>query len=107
MALHLYRISQEAIQNAIRHGGAKRVRIELAAADNGICMYIENDGKPLPEARNRSGQEAERLEGGGLGLKLIDYRVEMLGGEWQIVNGAPSGGVRLSIHIPMNGGGLQ
>ncbi|HOY67543.1 MAG TPA: PAS domain-containing protein [Candidatus Ozemobacteraceae bacterium] len=106
-ALHLYRITQEAIQNAIRHGGAKRVRIELATADNGIQMYIDNDGKPLPRAGEPDGRKEDVSRSHGLGLKLIDYRVDMLGGEWHIGNVAPSGGVRLAIRIPTNGEGLQ
>ncbi len=97
-ALHLYRISQEAIQNAVRHGGAKNININLRGESADLWMQIENDGSPLnPEKCETDGR---RLPSSGIGLKLIDYRVGMLGGTWKIAS-LGERGVRLTISAPI------
>ena len=112
-ALHLYRISQEAIQNGIRHGGAKKVAIKLSADPRHLTLVVENDGRRLPASvapgkkpgtRSRGAAPREGEES-GIGLKLINYRADLLGGSWNIANGSQGRGVRLSLHIPLAGTG--
>ena len=74
----LYRIAQEAIHNAIKHGGAKNVTVTLTASDDRCTLAIANDGFPFPE-------EAVRSE--GLGLRIMKYRAGMLGGSLTIDSG--------------------
>lgn len=97
-ALHLYRISQEAIQNAVRHGGARSIKINLSADSDKICMRIENDGRPL--SRENCDADGREVSRNGIGLKLIDYRVGMLGGDWNMANLGDTG-VRLTVSAPM------
>ncbi len=84
-ALHIYRISQEAIQNAIRHGKAKAITISVVEKSDRIVLRIVNDGKPFKN-RKKNKQVKSSEPGSGLGLRLIDYRVSLLGGKWKIGN---------------------
>jgi signal transduction histidine kinase len=68
----LYRIAQEAISNAIRHGKAKRLGINLADRGGVITLTIEDDGTGLPE----NWQKAQ-----GLGTRIMVHRAGMIGGE--------------------------
>ena len=53
VSTHLYRIAQEAITNAVRHGKAGQIDIGLAGVDGGIILTVTDDGIGLPEnARN-------------------------------------------------------
>lgn len=106
-ALHIFRITQEAIQNAIRHGHATRICISINEDKEHINLNIENDGRPMPAKACEPDKKPAHEAGSGLGLKLIDYRIGMLGGTWQIANIEDGAGVKLSIRAPMNGDSLQ
>lgn len=70
-ATHLYRIAQEAVTNAIRHGDAKQILLELSANRDGASLVIENDGRNFP---------AKLPKNRGIGLQVMSYRAEMIGG---------------------------
>jgi len=86
VATHLYRIAQEAVTNAIRHGETSRIVLELTAARNRGMLTIENNGRDFP---------AERPTGEGMGLKVMRYRAEMIGAVLDI-GPAPTGGTRVT-----------
>jgi signal transduction histidine kinase len=85
MATHLYRITQEAITNAIKHGKAKNIRIELACNANETVLMIENDGLDFPE-------EFE-ARGTGMGLQIMDHRADIIGASLDIRKAAKDGTV--------------
>lgn len=70
-ATQLYRIAQEAVSNAIKHGRARRISISLKEAGNRNVLVIKDNGvglpRPLPEKR-------------GMGLQIMQYRAGMIGG---------------------------
>jgi signal transduction histidine kinase len=68
----LYRIAQEAISNAIRHGKARRVGISLSERGGAVTLAIEDDGTGLPEGWQK---------GQGLGTRIMAHRAGMIGGE--------------------------
>jgi signal transduction histidine kinase len=71
IAVHLYRIAQEAISNAVRHGHAKHVRIELTTrADGELRMAINDDGKGMPKPE---------IATVGMGLRIMQYRANVIG----------------------------
>jgi signal transduction histidine kinase len=89
MATHLYRIAQEAVQNATKHANASRILISLQQQGDSICLSIidngvENDG-------------AERNLGAGLGI--MKYRASMAGGGLEIQRN-PLGGTIVSCNCP-------
>ena len=66
----LYRITQEAITNAIRHGKARRLGISLSERDGMITLTVEDDGIGLPETWQK---------GQGLGTRIMAHRAAMIG----------------------------
>src|SRR5206468_2142323 len=77
IADHLYRIAQEATGNAIKHGKAKRVRIQLASAHTaGLSLAILDNGVGLNMASPRAD--------GGMGLKIMKYRADAIGADFRI-----------------------
>ncbi len=82
MIVHVYRIAQEAVSNAVRHGKATSVRIALATNPKGVVMRVEDNGQGLPE-------ESKRPE--GIGMHVMKYRARVLGGTFNIENLLPHG----------------
>jgi signal transduction histidine kinase len=71
-----YRIAQEAIANATRHGKAKRVAIDLAVSNGLTTLRIEDDGTGIDQTNGHDKQ--------GLGLNLMRYRARQNGGDLHI-----------------------
>jgi signal transduction histidine kinase len=90
VATHLYRIAQEAVRNALRHGKAKRIGISLFERDGFVKLAVEDDGVGLPETMGESK---------GLGVRIMAYRAGMLGGTFAI-EPAPTGGTIVVCTIP-------
>ena len=88
-ATHLYRIAQEAFTNAIRHGRVTQVTIELATAEGTLTLSVQDNGRGFDE-RNASNN--------GMGMKLMRYRAQMLGGDVTIANNK-GGGVDRPLHL--------
>jgi signal transduction histidine kinase len=80
-AAHLYRIAQEATTNAVRHGRARRIGIELARQSEQVMLTIEDDGIGLNE-------EAQRGRQPGLGLRIMAHRASMIGASFDVRRGA-------------------
>jgi two-component system CheB/CheR fusion protein len=74
VALHLYRVAQEAVTNAVKHSGAKNILITLDRNKTHTCVSVQDDGKGL----------VVRKRGKGLGLHMMRYRANALGGELKI-----------------------
>ncbi len=83
VATHLYRITQEAITNAIKHGKAKIIRIELFHEKDKSILTIKNDGLDFPE-------EFE-ARGSGMGLQIMDHRADIIGASFDIHKAAEGG----------------
>jgi signal transduction histidine kinase len=92
-AIHLYRIAQEGIQNAIRHGKARRVIISFIAKNTRVELTVRDDGKGLPK------QSEQR---NGMGLKVMDYRARVIGAALS-VGPANGGGTLLTCSLRIAG----
>lgn len=89
-ATHLYRIAQEAVNNALKHGRAKAIHITLAEGCEGLVLAVENNGRVFPKA-NR--------EQHGMGLSVMRYRADMIDATLSIESGECKG-VRVVCHLP-------
>jgi signal transduction histidine kinase/CheY-like chemotaxis protein len=89
-ALHLYRITQEALHNATRHGKARRIEVVLDSGPNGRRLAIEDNGQ---------GFDPGLPQGPGVGLRLMQYRAAMIGGNLSIES-QPQGGTRVECVFP-------
>jgi PAS domain S-box-containing protein len=87
-ATHLYRIAQEAVSNAVRHGKASRVELRLRAGEDGVSLWIVDDGVGLPQDAGGAGQ---RMKPEGIGLQTMAYRARMIGGALDVRPGAGRG----------------
>lgn len=90
MAMHLYRIAQEALSNALRHACGKKVLITLLQNKDTLTLRIEDDGGGL-----RSGQTDSK----GMGLKTMQYRARSIGGSFH-TGKSQLGGLSVSCVVP-------
>lgn len=82
LADNLYRIAQEAIANALRHSGAAHVTLRLEHSVSSVRLSVEDDGSGMPPGADRSG---------GLGLRIMRARAELVGARLSIASLAPQG----------------
>jgi signal transduction histidine kinase len=90
VVMHLFRIAQEAIQNALKHSGASRLSVSLESIDGGIQLIIEDNGNGF-SAANGSRK--------GLGLRIMAYRAGLIGGNLKMEK-SPIGGARVVCLVP-------
>lgn len=88
---HLFYIAREAVRNALRHGGATRVGIHLSVTRALASLTITDNGGGL-----KTGPHAE----GGMGLRIMSHRAELMGGRLQI-DTPPEGGTRVDCRVPL------
>src|SRR5215470_15644393 len=90
-ATHLYRIAQEAVSNAFKHGKAKDVTIELDCEPARISLRVRDNGVGFSRgaAKNK-----------GMGLRIMRYRAGMLGGTLSVEPNS-SGGTSVTCLAPM------
>lgn len=91
-ATHLYRIAQEAVHNALRHGKPRQIVMSLSRMRERAQLSIEDDGTGLADDWQR---------GRGLGTRIMAHRAMMIGGELAI-EPSPTGGtlVTCSFALP-------
>ena len=88
---HLYRIAQEAITNAVKHGKAKFINVSLEKSGDQIILTITDDGLGLPE--NSS-------SGNGMGLRIMAHRAAMIGATFHLER-LPESGTRVTCKLPV------
>jgi PAS domain S-box-containing protein len=75
LATHLYRIAQEAVHNAIRHGKSRNIEVGLSRKNETGTLTIRDDGEGFQK------QEAAQP---GVGLSIMNYRADMVGGSLKV-----------------------
>lgn len=93
----LFRISQEAVSNVLKHADASQVRV-LLACDGALTLTVEDDGAGFDPAE-APGEEGTRH----MGLFSIRERAAALGGE-ATIDSAPGEGTRVRVRIPLEPG---
>src|SRR6201993_2777055 len=92
IGLSLFRVLQEALHNATKHSGVKRVEIQLREDSGGIHLIIRDSGK---------GFDVEAaLQGKGLGLTSMRERVRLVNGTISIES-KPMGGTTIHVRVPL------
>ena len=90
LALCLYRVTQEALRNAVKHSGAKEVWVSLLWRDGQIELRVEDSGRGLA---------AQHVAGTGIGMVSMKDRVRVVGGTVRFENRV-GGGTVMSVAIP-------
>ena len=91
VAAQVYRIAQEAMRNACRHSGARRVRLGLRESENKLCLSVEDDGKGLPDGTDQAR---------GMGLRIMQHRAEKLGSRL-VISSQPGRGTRITCELSL------
>ena len=74
IAAQLYRIAQEAVRNAVEHGAAREVLIELAFDDRDLVLIVQDNGEGFDT----------KTSGHGMGLRVMRYRAQCIGGSCEV-----------------------
>ncbi|MBA4148989.1 MAG: PAS domain S-box protein [Verrucomicrobia bacterium] len=82
VAVHLYRIAQEATTNAVKHGQAKNIHISLVRNNGEMVLRVKDDGSGLPK---------EALKHKGMGLRVMQHRARMINASLEIIPAKPCG----------------
>jgi PAS domain S-box-containing protein len=80
----LYKITQEAVTNAVKHGKAKQVGIDLVKKPAELVLTVRNNGLTFPALIDKSK---------GMGLRIMNYRANLIGASLEIKPGRPKGAV--------------
>lgn len=94
-----------AIANAVKHGGSTRVQLSAASSRDGVEITVDDNGTGVPESEREAvferfarGSTASR-SGSGLGLALVAQQAEIHGGTASLED-SPLGGTRLALRLP-------
>ncbi len=93
-ATQVYRIAQEAIENAIKHGRAKHVSVNLAKVQKELILTVQDDGCGIPKSGMRKI---------GMGLQLMKYRAGMIKGSFEIRRQSGGGTIMRCVFPESNG----
>lgn len=89
VATHLYRIAQEAITNAIKHGRASAILVRLSRAGDGLTLEVQDNGV---------GFSARPKKRPGMGVPLMRYRARAIGAGLEIQT-AQAGGATVTCRV--------
>jgi len=89
-AAQLYRIVQEALHNAVEHGRARKVQIDLAVDRDNMVLTVRDDGKGF------DGSAAPN----GMGLRIMRYRAQCIGGSCEVQSNGAQGTI-VTCRVPL------
>jgi len=92
--IHLFRIIQEIVHNAIKHSGAVSLKLAITSQPDGLFLISEDNGRGF-------NPDSVRAKSGGLGLKSIENRCQMLDADLKIIT-AKNEGCKMIIKVPVN-----
>jgi signal transduction histidine kinase len=91
MAGHLFRIAQEAMQNAVKHAEPKHIDVGLKRKSGEWVLTVRDDGKGIDQPSDRRGH---------MGLHIMGYRAGIIGGSFH-VGPAEGGGTLVRCEVPI------
>jgi two-component system, OmpR family, sensor histidine kinase PrrB len=98
-------VIDNAITNAIKHGGANEIELAASSSGEGVVITVDDDGTGIPESERAAvferfsrGSTASR-SGSGLGLALVAQQADLHGGT-AAMEASPLGGARLVLRLP-------
>lgn len=120
---HLYRIAQEAVHNATKHGDPDQIEVRLVVADPSqeeeaaeseegprhLVLQVRDDGRGLPDevhvqltadSADHPGPSPDEESAGGIGLHLMQYRADLIGANLRIES-ADRGGTVVRCTVPL------
>ena len=89
-AAQLYRIVQEALHNAVEHGRARKIQIDLAVDRDNMVLTVRDDGKGFDGATTSN----------GMGLRIMRYRAQCIGGSCEVRSNRAKGTI-VTCRVPL------
>ena len=89
-AAQLYRIVQEALHNAVEHGRARKVQIDLAVDRDNMVLTVRDDGKGFDDSAAPN----------GMGLRIMRYRAQCIGGSCEVQSNGAQGTI-VTCRVPL------
>jgi PAS domain S-box-containing protein len=96
--INLYRIVQEALNNAIKYSEADQVKVTLENDENALTLKIEDNGKGFNKTRTLNGKP--KSDHSGNGIINIQERTSLIDGQFNIIT-ASGEGTKISIKVPL------
>jgi signal transduction histidine kinase len=90
-ALHLFRIVQEALNNAIKHAHADQIQVSVGIEAARGCIIIHDNGTGFRQQSDKSA---------GLGLRIMQHRCGLIDAEFKIES-PPGGGTEIKCYFPV------
>lgn len=92
-AIHLYRIVQEALSNSVKHGKAPNATITMGSNNSSVLLVVLDDGCGLSEKTSVNP---------GLGLRIMNYRANLIGASLKVERATSAGGTRVTCRCPIH-----
>src|SRR5271163_3293324 len=92
-SLCVFRVLQEALQNATKHSGSKHFQVSLSAESNEICLTVQDSGSGF--------DPAEAIKGRGLGLTGMKERLKLVNGDLSIDSNRQAGAT-IHARVPLS-----
>jgi signal transduction histidine kinase len=89
-SVELFRITQEAVSNALRHGRPRSIGVAILSQPAGLCLRIQDDGIGIPDPPATSR---------GLGIRIMQYRAESIHADL-CIKPAAEGGTVVTVILP-------
>ncbi|MEO1477164.1 MAG: PAS domain S-box protein [Bacteroidota bacterium] len=102
--VHVFRIAQEAVSNAVRHGKADQVTIDLGYEPSRVTLQVTDDGRGYPASEPLCSEPPlsdSSFDNRGMGVRIMRYRAHLLGGRFEIRPG-DEGGTVVSCTVPLD-----
>ncbi|MBM3298922.1 MAG: sensor histidine kinase, partial [Deltaproteobacteria bacterium] len=94
--INLFRVIQEALNNAARHAHAEKVIVQLRASQSEILLSIKDDGKGFDVRRELAAAIADKR----MGLWCMEQRIGLLGGRMHVTS-SPASGTEIVVEVPL------
>jgi signal transduction histidine kinase/DNA-binding LacI/PurR family transcriptional regulator len=98
--INVYRIMQEALQNAVKHARANRITVEISVKDGWFTASVQDNGTGSPELNEAKSVSHNKGRREGLGLRSMRYRAHQAGAEY-CFDSREIGGTLVKIRIPV------
>lgn len=95
--INIYRITQEAINNAIKYADSSHILVSLSSSDNLLSIVIDDNGKGFDPSKIKNVKSGD----GGMGMTFMRERIKYINGRL-FLNSEPGKGTRVTLNIPLN-----
>ena len=89
-SLHLYYIAHEAINNAVKHSAADTITISLLIDNGNLVLSVADNGKGIEKKERKRDSDNDGRKG-GMGLRIMQHRAEMIRATLEVGGCKPSG----------------